>query len=191
MVRLVPRSCSAADRPARRGSASSGRPRLGQVERRQRAQECVRDEHVDRGLGRLVHRHAEPGRDRRVEVRHLDLDPESRPAVRALAGAELAHVERQEAAATPRACHEQPVADPPLDLPVLALQARTREPRSAAASAVAQGTPLAARSRRRRRGSGQASPARESASRCARGSRGWSDSTGGRGPRRDTVSSAD
>src|SRR5207248_2686303 len=36
----------------------------------------ARHEHVDRGLRRLVDRHAETGGDRRVEVRHLDLDPQ-------------------------------------------------------------------------------------------------------------------
>ena len=54
---------------------------LSQVEICQRAQEGVGDQHVDGRLGHLVDRHAEPHRDRWVEVRHLDLDEDPDPAV--------------------------------------------------------------------------------------------------------------
>jgi hypothetical protein len=74
----------------------------------------VCDEHVGRGLGHLVHEHAETGRDRRVEVRHLDLDPHP---VRGLA----ADVEPEEAAAAAAGGDQQPIPDLPRDVTVVGL----------------------------------------------------------------------
>src|SRR3954470_18782737 len=55
--------------------------RLGEVQARERAQERVRDDHVDARLRVGVDEAAEPVRDGGVEVRDLDLDVEAvRPA---------------------------------------------------------------------------------------------------------------
>jgi serine O-acetyltransferase len=47
---------------------------LGQVEPRQRAQEALRDDHMDPRLGRVVDPATEPRGDRRIEVGDLDGD---------------------------------------------------------------------------------------------------------------------
>ena len=77
------------------------------------------DQHVDGRLGDLVDRHAEAGRDGRVEVRDLDLDQQPHPPA-LLATRQVGDRERQEAAAAAGAGDQQPVADPPAHAPVVA-----------------------------------------------------------------------
>ena len=84
--------------------------RLGQVQARERAQEAVRDEHVDARLRGVVEAAAEARGDRRIEVRHLDLDVQARPRPGPRRG-QAAHVDLQVAAAVwPAPRDQQPRA---------------------------------------------------------------------------------
>src|ERR1700693_4954216 len=80
----------------------------------------MRDQHVDRILRDLVDGGAEADGDRGVEVRDLELDPDT-GLIGFLAVLEAADVERQQPAAPAGARDEQSVANPPHDLSVVAL----------------------------------------------------------------------
>ena len=135
---------------ARRGARGPRRPeapdlRLGEVEIGQRAQERVRDEHVHERLGHLVDRRREARGDRRIEVGHLDFDPDRRLPESLVVFRQPPHIDAQVARSPPRPRHQQPVADRPGYAAGVGADRGTREDRSATASTAAPAAPPSAR----------------------------------------------
>ncbi|CAA9492780.1 MAG: hypothetical protein AVDCRST_MAG38-2678 [uncultured Solirubrobacteraceae bacterium] len=90
-----------------------------ELQRGERAQEAVRDEHVDLRLRGLVEAARQPAGQRGIEVGHLDAHLDLR--VLGVRRGPAAHLELEEAADVVAGTrHEQAAADPPADDPAVA-----------------------------------------------------------------------